>query len=156
MGKCDVCALRNIANGGCPIFQADMSGNDGCPYFAVQLDICEMCGAPIIGGSILDKDENEVWHIMCKKCAAAPKCATCVNRYCAFENDTSCKEPPMIMVQKQQGNILIQQQVMNPKRVEATCRQGCPCFDEEGLDDGSFCTRQFGCGCQKYHTNWRK
>jgi hypothetical protein len=61
------------------------------------------------------------------------------------------------MREVRQGNMIAQTQVMNPKRVEATCRRGCPCFNEDGLDNGTFCMRQNGdCGCKKYHTNWRK
>jgi hypothetical protein len=114
--------------------------------------------APAIFGDIfqlLDRDENGVWHEMCPRCANAPRCSTCIHSYCAFQQDTNCQEPPMVMRQMRQGNMIVQQQVMNPKRVEATCRQGCPCFNEDGLDDGSFCRRQDECGCEKYHTIWR-
>ena len=155
MSKCDNCALNQLQNGACPVFQADMTGKDGCPVFQSELHICSICGNPIIGSVYLEHDENMNWHEMCINCVKAPYCQTCVNSYCAFQEDTHCPEPPTVMHQMRQGNMIVQQQVMNPKRVEATCRQGCPCFNEDGLDDGSFCKRQDECGCEKYYTNWR-
>lgn len=155
MAKCDTCVFKTMRNGACPIFNADMTGKDGCPYHSTDLHICSICGNPMIEKSILETDENGTWHEMCPQCANAPLCHNCVHSYCAFQQDSHCPEPPVIMVERRQGNMIMQTQTINPKRVEATCRQGCPCFNEDGLDDGSFCTRQFGCGCEKYHTNWR-
>lgn len=155
MPLCDTCALKNLRQGACPIFNADMTGKNGCPYHKVELHTCSICGGPILDRGILEEDKNGVWHEMCMQCANAERCQTCIHSYCAFQQDTHCPEPPMVMKQMRQGNMVVQQQVMNPKRVEATCRQGCPCFNEDGLDDGSFCGRQFGCGCNKYYTNWR-
>lgn len=155
MAKCDTCVFKTMRNGACPIFNADMTGKDGCPYHSTDLHICSICGNPMIEKSILERDENGVWHEMCSQCANAPLCHNCAHSYCAFQQDSHCPEPPVIMVEHRQGNMIMQTQTINPKRVEATCRKGCPCFNEDGLDDGSFCTRQFGCGCEKYHTNWR-
>lgn len=155
MAKCDTCVFKTMQNGACPIFNADMTGKDGCPYRSTNLHICDICGNPIIGKSILEMDENGVWHEMCLQCANAPLCRNCAHSHCAFQEDTNCPEPHMVMRQMRQGNMIVQQQVMNPKRIEATCRQGCPCFNENGLDDGSFCMRQFDCGCNKYHAIWR-
>ena len=155
MAKCDTCVFKTMRNGACPIFNADMTGQNGCPYHSTELHTCGICGNPMIEKSILERDENGVWHEMCTKCANAPRCHNCAHSYCAFQEDTHCPEPPMVMRQMRQGNMIVQQQVMNPKRVEATCRKGCPCFNEDSLDDGSFCRRQDECGCEKYHTIWR-
>jgi hypothetical protein len=134
-----------------------MTGKQGCPYHTIELQICDMCGSAMLEKAILEMDKNGEWHQMCGKCASAPACQTCIHQYCAFQQDTNCQEPPMVMRQIRQGNMVVQQQVMNPKRVEATCRQGCPCFNEDGLDTGTFCGRQGDSfGCSKYYTNWRK
>lgn len=154
MGKCDTCAYKALQNGGCPVFHADMSGKDGCPYHSTEAHICGICGSVIFGKAILEEDEGR-WHKLCGSCLSAPDCQICGNQYCAFQQDQSCHEPPFVMREMRQGNMMIQQQIRNPKRVEATCRQGCPCFNEDGLDDGTFCSRQNGCGCNKYKTNWR-
>lgn len=155
MAKCDTCVFKTMRNGACPIFNADMTGKDGCPYYSTELHTCDICGKSMIEKSILERDENGIWHEICPQCANAPLCRNCIQSYCAFQQDINCKEPLMVMRQMRQGNMIVQQQVMNPKRVEATCRQGCPCFNEDGLDDGSFCRRQDECGCEKYHTIWR-
>ena len=156
MAKCDTCVFKTMRNGACPIFNADMTGKDGCPYHSTELNICGICGSPMLEKAIIEQDKNGDWHKMCPQCANAEQCQTCIHSYCAFEQDTNCQEPPVVMRQMRQGNMVMQQQVMNPKRVEATCRQGCPCFNEDGLDDGTFCGRKNGSGCNKYYTNWRE
>ena len=155
MGKCDTCAYKSIANGGCPIFHADMSGKDGCPYHSTELHTCDICGTVIFGKAILT-EENDKWYGICPNCCNAPPCKICANQYCAFQQDASCQEPPYVMREVRQGNMIMQTQVMNPKRVEATCRKGCPCFNEDGLDDGAFCGRQNEFGCAKHKINWRR
>lgn len=156
MSKCDTCALNKLQGGACPVFKADMTGKDGCPMYQYELQICDLCGNVIVGTVFLEHDDNMDWHRLCQSCINASPCQTCVHQYCAFQQDSNCPEPPMIMREVRQGNMIMQTQVMNPKRVEATCRQGCPCFNEDGLDTGAFCGRQDAWGCNKYHTNWRK
>ena len=155
MGKtCGECALKTIKGGMCPIFNADMTDQLGCPYFTGELNVCDVCGRAIIGKIILEEKDG-TWKKMCPACDAAPLCKHCVHSYCAFEKDTHCPEPPTIIRQTRQGNMIVQQQVINPKRIEATCRQGCLCFNEEGLNDGLFCMKMLGCGCNKHEMNWR-
>jgi hypothetical protein len=151
---CANCALKAIKGGMCPIFNADMSEQHGCPHFTTELRTCHICGSIILGAGILEADDD-IWHEMCQQCASAPRCNTCQRKDCKFQNDQSCSEPLYVMVQQRQGNAIIQTQTMNPKRVQATCAQGCPCFDEDGLDDGTFCLSTTGCGCKNYKTNWR-
>ena len=150
--SCGQCALKTLKGGMCPIFNADMSEERGCPMFCSELTICSVCGSVIpTGGTIQEDTDRGDYAILCAQCTSAPLCATC--RYhdgCRFEKDTSCQEPPYVMVQHRQGNAVIQSQQLNPKRVQATCAQGCPCFDEEGLDSGDFCMGKIGCGCRTY------
>jgi hypothetical protein len=132
-----------------------MSGKDGCPMYQYEVQTCDLCGNVIVGTVFLEHDDNMNWHRLCQSCINASPCQTCVHQYCAFQQDSHCPEPPYVMREVRQGNMIAQTQVMNPKRVEATCRQGCPCFNEDGLDAGAFCGRQSEWGCNKYHTNWR-
>ena len=155
MSKCDTCALNKLQGGACPVFNADMTGKDGCPMYQYELQTCDLCGNVIVGTVFLEHDDNMDWHRLCQSCINASPCKTCVHQYCAFQQNQECKEPPYVMREVRQGNMIAQTQVMNPKRVEATCRQGCPCFNEDGLDTGEFCGRQNEWGCNKYHTNWR-
>ena len=154
MNKCNDCALLKLP-GGCPVFKADMSGQDGCPMFAAELERCDLCGGVIFGKSIVEEDNEGKWHTICHQCLNASRCQICINQYCAFQQDQSCQEQPYVMIERRQGNMIMQTQQLNPKRVEATCRKGCPCFNEDGLDDGTFCLKQLNCGCKNYKINWR-
>lgn len=155
MNKCGQCALKAIKGGMCPIFNANMEGKDGCPYYATELKTCDICGALILTGGFIEED-NGVFHQVCSECANGNPCKTCKFVHgCKFEQDQSCTEPPYVMVQHRQGNAVIQSQRLNPKRVQATCAQGCICYYAEGLETGEFCWRQLGCGCTKHQTNWR-
>lgn len=155
MAKCDNCAHQKMRQGVCPIFQTDMTGQNGCPQFTEEIITCDICGAAVINNVILDEDNNGDWHYMCYSCYNSPKCTSCIHTYCAFASDQECKEPHFVMVRRQQGNMMVQSQQMNPKRIEATCRKGCPCFQEDGLDDGTFCGRKCEWGCDKHRIKWR-
>lgn len=153
--KCGDCALKAIKNGMCPVFEADMEGQNGCPYFTTELQICELCGNIILSQSII-QEEDGVFHQICRNCVTGPPCKSCTKaKDCRLQNDQSCPEPLYVMVQHRQGNMVMQTQQLNPKRIQATCAQGCPCFWEEGLDDGNYCWKQLNCGCNNYKPNWR-
>ena len=156
--KCADCALKALQGGVCPIFNADMSEKGGCPMYTTEIVQCSVCGAVIpVGGTAQYDPEIDRFALLCGNCVEGGNCATCAQpTVCRFEADTSCQEPPYVMVQRQQGNAIIQTQQLNPKRVEATCRQGCPCFWEDGLDTNLFCRRTTGgCGCRNYKLRWR-
>lgn len=147
--NCNQCALKTIMQGMCPIFHADMTNQKGCPHFQKELKSCELCGNIMIEPATLIPHGNNTYREICSNCASASPCATCSKNNCAFETDTSCQEPPYIMVRKQQGNMIIQSQQINPKRVDATCRKGCPCFYESEAKE-VFCRRSLQCGCDNY------
>ena len=150
--KCGQCALKALQGGMCPIFRADMSEKDGCPYFTSELRTCHICGSVIFGAGILEAD-GDIWHELCQKCAAAAPCTVCQHTDCRFQSDQSCQEPLFVMVEQRKGNMIMQTQAINPKRVQATCAQGCSCYHE--TEEGFICFRQEGCGCKNYKTNWR-
>ena len=153
--KCSNCALKALKNGMCPIFNANMEEELGCPYFSTHVNYCDICGSAILRGTYLC-EENDIVHFMCSDCATGNPCARCVkHQECRFQSDKSCTEPPYVMVRRQQGNAIVQTQVLNRKRVEATCAQGCPCFRPEGMEDGCFCFKQEQCGCNNLINNWR-
>ena len=148
--KCADCALKAIKGGMCPIFGADMSEEHGCPHFTTVLTSCEICGNLILNGAVIQED-NEMFHVMCGDCANGNPCKTCARvHYCLFESDQSCPEPPFVMAQQRQGNMVVQQQIQNPKRVQATCESGCFCYSKE-----HGCMREYGCGCNDLKYNWR-
>lgn len=150
--KCGQCTLKALQGGMCPIFRADMSEKDGCPYFTSELRTCHICGSVIFGAGVLEAD-GDIWHELCQRCVAAAPCAVCQHTDCRFQSDQSCQEPPFVMVEQRKGNMIMQTQAINPKRVQATCAQGCSCYHE--TEEGFICFRQEGCGCKNYKTNWR-
>lgn len=154
--KCDDCALKALKHGMCPIFNENMEGESGCPYYTTELHACEICGALVPKGGYI-QEEDGIFHLMCGDCATGHPCRTCkLVSDCRFQDDNSCQEPPFVMVQQRQGNMVVQSQQLNPKRVQATCANGCPCFREEGLTDGIFCWKQqTDCGCKNHINNWR-
>ena len=148
--KCDDCALKALKNGMCPVFNVNMEGENGCPYFTTELKLCEICGSIVPKGGYIQEDEG-IFHLMCGDCATGHPCKTCTElTFCRFQNDQACQEPPYVMVQQRQGNMIVQTQTINPKRIQATCAQGCPCYSEE-----HHCLREFGCGCSNLKINWR-
>ena len=157
MKSCGECAYKALQDGKCPVFNREMPVEaPGCPLFSTTITRCALCGSIIMGQSVIDYDEDDNTHIICRNCLSATPCETCTRANVGyFQTDHTCQEPPFIMREVRQGNMIMQTQTLNPKRVEATCRQGCPCFNEEGLDDGTFCKRQSMCGCEKHRINWR-
>ena len=158
MRTCGNCALMRRHNGVCPIFSKPMDANEGgCPLFTSELNICDLCGRPIVGDNAptIRYDGDEI-HVICHHCATVHTCGTCKKGiFCAFAEDQSCREPQVIMKTERQGNMVVQSQVPNPKRIEATCAKGCPCYTL--LDDGTYiCCRQLDVNCVNYEINWSK
>ena len=148
--KCGQCALKALKGGLCPIFNKDMSNEDGCPYFTTSPRSCEICGVLLPKGGVIENIDNSC-HTFCENCATDTSCKTCLKSYeCKFRTDKTCQEPLYVTVQQRRGNAIIQSQIQNPRRVQATCAQGCPCFNEEGLDDNTFCLRQTDGWCNRY------
>lgn len=149
--KCGNCALKALKGGMCPIFNANMENENGCPRFTSEFAICDICGNIILNNSYLQEEDGTI-HLFCEECAIGHPCRTCKEiSDCKFQTDKSCQEPPFIMAQQRQGNVVMQQQVTNPKRVQATCANGCKCYNSE-----HGCMREYGCGCENLKINWRK
>lgn len=156
--KCINCALKNLQNGMCPIFHVNMEDENGCPNYISTIEYCEICGNIVVRGGTFEYDSaNGEWHLMCDNCTNGHPCASCISvNQCAFQTDQSCPEPPYIMVQQQQGNMVMQTQQINPKRIDLTCAKGCPCYYEAGRAEGNHCIKQLECGCDNKKMNWRK
>lgn len=146
---CNNCALKTIQNGVCPIFRKDMTNEFGCPYYTTELNSCDICGNLIPKGGYLEEDSNGNFHLLCNDCATGNDCNICSNSYCALQQDQTCPEPLYVMQQQRQGNMVIQNQVINPKRIELTCKKGCYCFHNET------CFKMAGCGCSNLKIEWR-
>jgi hypothetical protein len=147
---CNNCALKTIQNGMCPIFGKDMTNELGCPYYTTELKSCDICGNLIPKGGYIEED-NGIYHLLCSDCATSSGCRICKKvNYCPLEQDTSCPEPLYIMVTQRQGNMTIQNQQINPKRVELTCPK-CDCYNIET----KICFKRENCSCANLEINWR-
>lgn len=104
---------------------------------------CELCGQPIDYPTAIILDNYYICH-QCKNFMGT--CALCTNvNKCDFETNPS-PIPKVIQQQVRQGNMIAVTQVRNPKRIEITCKQNCPCFDSE-----IGCLREYNtCGQYKY------
>jgi hypothetical protein len=144
--KCGNCALRNPTTQVCALFNEIISAEECCPKFTKELQICNLCGKPTLNLPILEYFNGQLIQY-CDTCAQQlGHCSTCtLGQYCAFKQDTSVKEQPFIMLTFRQGNTVIQQQIKNPARIEATCKN-CKCLNIEG----NFCNRDFNC-CDQWH-----
>ena len=88
---------------------------------------CSYCGSP--NPPVVNQEGTEFYCVRCFNLFGT--CAMCVHaEICPFETDPS-PLPKVVVVQEQRGNMRIQQQIMNPERVNETCRKSCPCFSEE-------------------------
>lgn len=156
MRTCGKCTYKALQDGKCPVFGREMPAETpGCPIFSTTITKCALCGNIIMSQPIIDYDRDGNTHIICRNCLSATPCETCTRaNVCYFQTDHTCQEPPFIMREVRQGNMIMQTQVMNPKRVMATCAK-CECFNEDGLDTNTFCRKQEGCGCKNQKTNWR-
>lgn len=138
----------------CPLLKMNVENGTGCPAFTERIAQCELCGGALVGDYVLIEDSGK-WRIAHEQCLSSG-CGACVQvNYCPFQTDSSCPEPQMIMIEKRQGNMIMQTQQINPKRIEATCAKDCPCYNKDGVDDGYFCMKQINCKCCSHKYNWR-
>lgn len=93
--------------------------------------ICPMCGQPIQQGGVF---LHEAPHLLlCDNCGL--NFWTCLS--CKF-SEKKCEFlanpnhlPPIITKTIRQGNMILQQQMMNPDLINETCKAGCRCWNAE-------------------------
>lgn len=145
---CGQCALPSLNSGICPIFKETMKPEaNGCRYFKHEINICEICGQPIITKTVIDITEKGELHYLCEECSK--KTGTCVackmREECEFETNPSTI-PKVVQQRIQQGPMTSIIQVKNPTRIEMFCKS-CKCFDEEFgcLKENGCCGRWEAC-----------
>ena len=148
MKTCRDCVLKDLQSQICRPLQRRVNlDKDTCPLHTSTISVCDMCGQQFLGKPIISVDSDDTILSICPNCDQHySKCQTCRGAaQCSFETDPIAI-PKVIMRTTQQGNTVIQHQVINPARVEATCKQGCACWnDEENL-----CNRQSLGFCPNY------
>ena len=148
---CGTCAFPQHNGGTCPFFYEKFPPETaGCPKHTTSLVTCDVCGKLTYEPIIDITDEAEL-HMWCPDCnSKSGHCQTC-NRggECSFMNDPS-PIPKTIRKEIRQGNMIAVTDVMNPERVEKTCKNGCPCLDPE-----FGCLKQNNC-CGKWRPVYEK
>lgn len=147
--QCGQCAFRDAQTGICPIFKQYVDNNCSCPHFTNTIYNCNVCNTDTLQIiTYIINDDSQVCFI-CPDCySRLGTCQMCKNKKCNFEDDPS-PLPKTIQKQMRQGNMITTFQVMNPARMDITCKQGCPCYDEEN----NACFRQNGT-CGNYEMNY--
>jgi hypothetical protein len=144
---CKTCALLTSQgeNKFCGLarYQVDPE-TDYCSHHAWTLPTCDICGAKMIKINIIDMVDG-IAHPICDNCAAQTgTCKTCKHsRSCAF-NESPSPLPKTIRQTIQKGPMQIATDVMNPERIQETCKKGCTCWD-----DNLGCLRQAAGTCAK-------
>ena len=98
-------------------------------------EICGVCGHAVPWANTV-YDEG---RILCPACVARMgTCTLCEEaKHCAFNEDTDCTLPKMVIRTLHQGNHTIQTQTRNPERIKAIC-SSCVCWNQEE----EFCNRE--------------
>ena len=139
--QCGNCAYWQHGSSICPIFKTNMPEDEYCPNHLSAQSLCDICGKQ--KANTLEQFNTKLFQY-CDDCIQyMGTCATCFSgNYCAFQQDTSVNLPKTITQTFRQGNMTIQQESINPERIEKTCKN-CKCFN---LDD-FYCFRNFNnCG----------
>ena len=91
---------------------------------------CPICGQPIQQGGIFLHEAP--YLLLCNNCG--PQFWTCFscafNEKCEFQANPN-NLPPVVMKTIQRGNMVVQQQVINPDLINETCKAGCRCWNVE-------------------------
>lgn len=145
---CQGCAFsQKIPVPHCSVFnvQVDLT-KSACQFYRTKEDIntCESCSNKMVDG-ILFQTENGTKYI-CQECSSkSGTCGLCKQRvHCDFETNPS-NTPKTVLKTIQKGPAIMQAEVRNPERINETCKNGCPCWDNKE----NYCLREIGT-CRRY------
>lgn len=126
--KCHTCVLYDYQQKICIRTRTLESEEHYCKHWVDIFNHCDICGSAFFGVSVITYGEEELL-LICNSCAESlGRCPTCIHsNYCAFKEDTNCTLPHSIRETKQQGNMILVQDVPNPARIKATCLATCKC-----------------------------
>ena len=145
--SCKECG-HNLSNQ-CALSHQPVEENDICGYYTENPIHCEICGDHLISQQvIITAGDSTPYHILCANCYEyLGACQTCtLGNICSFRQDSSIKEPPVILQTIREGNTVIQTQIKNPARIKLTCEK-CSCYRE-----GNCCKEEIS-RCESYHNN---
>lgn len=136
---CSTCAMYSAEQQGCVRTQTREKPNNTCSHWTTEIPTCDVCGRPFLPPIAWIQDKAGRLRSMCPNCFNARNtCQLCAHgRGCAFK-ESPINIPPIINQTVRQGNMIMTNQVPNPARIEATCKSGCKCCDDNR------CNRQYG------------
>ncbi len=132
------CALID-ETGNCQLMHLPAPNDCRCPHYTNDLPTCGICGKATLETLITQIEDR--WVHLCPECnAKLGTCATCEKvSHCLFHEDNS-PLPKYVPKTIQQGGAVIQTQVPNPERVNATCAF-CDCYNgDRCCRSDSYCT----------------
>ena len=100
---------------------------------------CKICGKNIDANAVFQYQEP--YYTLCPECARNfYTCLSCAQGLiCKFKENPDHLQPVIVQTIRQ-GNMIVQQQTINPELVARTCKAGCKCWHEESKT----CLRQCG------------
>lgn len=104
---------------------------DYCSHHQDTITVCEICGSALISPGIIDL-VNDTPHTICPQCLRLlGTCNLCDHaKVCAFESSSSTL-PKTVHKIIQHGPMQATVEVMNPDRIQETCKKGCTCWNDE-------------------------
>lgn len=152
-GTCKTCGRRvrdsqNPVQSICVLVRRPIQdiNKDKCPWYEDQsnyktCDVCKQVKSVIF---IEASDKDNIRYI-CEDCSSSfGTCGTCCNlNNCDFHKDRTT--PDFIMKQVQQGNMVLQTQVLNPDKIAIYCSK-CTCWNSEE----KYCFKQEFGMCKEY------
>lgn len=142
--KCETCALAKNSICLRTNMEIHNPAEEFCSHYTENIEICWVCGRPLLDSSVYDPEKNEC---ICPQCFsdAYKTCIMCQNSVgCAFADDTSGM-PKLVQKQIQRGPSVIVTTINNPELIEKTCKNGCFCWNPE-----IGCLRQTTQACEHY------
>lgn len=142
--RCRSCAFSNPDQKICNLTQHGIDlDQDYCSRFNDNPIKCTFCGIMLLAPIVEQINDN--CYYLCPQCSESiGTCATCANGNprCRFQTDQSTI-PLYTVIQRRQGNTIIQEQIHNPERERVTCALGCSCWNAV---EKCCCREQKQCG----------
>lgn len=104
---------------------------DYCSHHQTTRVTCEICGSILLSPGILDLVDDTP-HTICPQCLSLlGTCNLCDHaKVCAFESSPSTL-PKTVHKTIQRGPMQATVEIMNPDRIQETCKKDCTCWDDE-------------------------
>lgn len=139
---CETCRLHEKTKKICLLTGIPMKDTDYCSKHANEIIVCDICGNPLLSPTYVEYDCDGILRQYCERCHQAfQTCQLCPKfQKCEFMTNPD-PMPQVIMKTVRQGNMVMQAQVKNEKRVQKFC-PSCCCWDEN-----HGCMKEFNIGC---------